>query len=238
MIDQNQKSELELGRAGYIAGNPRTLGRSLEDRMAAGGGANAGLRAQSKVASLQSDLDKKEIAAHETLMRNQNLSEGQLQTHFEEAVRSGDTSRARAAQNLLLAKGGPGKSNLQASYQRLEDELFGANANVGMRSALKNDLASSGLMGSNATLARFGADNNRTMTDFTSPTGWQEVYSGLTIDELAGQRYQNMLLAAQNGAITVEMASGVLDNDNARTKLTENSRQLLETIRSGGPIPT
>lgn len=238
MIDQNQKSELELGRAGYIAGNPRTLGKSLEDRMAAGGGANAELRAQSKVASLQSDLDKKEIAAHETLMKNQNLSEGQLQTHFEEAVRSGDTSRARAAQNLLLAKGGPGKSNLQASYQRLEGELFGANANVGMRSALKNDLASSGLMGSNATLARFGADNNRTMTDFTSPTGWQEVYSGLTTDELAGQRYQNMLLAAQNGAITAEMARGVLDNDNARTKLTENSRQLLETIRSGGPIPT
>ncbi len=237
MVDQNQKSELELGRAGYIASNPRTFGRSLQERMAAGGGANADLRADAKVATLQSDLDKKEITAHETLMKSRNLSNNQIQDEFETAVRAGDSNRARAAQNLLLSKGGPGKSNLQESYHRLEHELFGPNANENMRSVLKNDLANAGLMGSNATLARFGFENNTTMADLTSPAGWKDVYSGLTTEELAGQRYQNMILAAHSGAITHDMAAAVLSNDNARNKLTTQSRQLLKTIQAGGPLP-
>jgi hypothetical protein len=162
---------------------------------------------------------------------------------FKEAMKSGDTTKARAAQQILLSGGNKGISELQNAYTDIgnssSDEEYGKMMNDSIGQKVLSDLNSSGIKGKNASLAQMAytppVDSNgkkRTVADIAGDSG---TYSALTDAELAGQSEDNL----KKANISSTRAQSIIDNQNVWSQLSDNKKQIIQGYAAaGGGTPT
>ena len=160
---------------------------------------------------------------------------------FTEAMKNGDTTKARAAQQILLSGGNKGISELQNAYADLgnssTDAQYGKMMNDPIGQKVLSDLNSSGIKGKNASLAQMAytapVDSNgakRTVTDIATDAG---TYSALTDTELAGQSEDNL----RNANISSTRAQSIIGNQNVWSQLSDNKKQIIQGYAGTGGTP-
>jgi hypothetical protein len=158
---------------------------------------------------------------------------GKASAEFTDAMRSGDSTRARAAQSIMLSSGNAGISQLQASMESLEGD---ANYSSMMSSAtgqkVMSDLNGSGIKGKNAALAKLAYSGADTKVSDLASAG--STYSALTDAEVAGQSLDNIKRATQNNGITQERAVEMMNNQNIWSQLSEDKKQVIRN-RAASP---
>ena len=158
------------------------------------------------------------------------------QREFVSAMRSGNGTRARAAQQILLSGGNKGISNLQSGYSQLGHNEDGSamsgeaySSMMGQASSQKvlSDLNSAGIKGKNAALSAMAysehANADGTANTVDSIAANAGTYSALTDAELVGQNETNL----QQSGITSERAQGVMNNANVWQNLSENKKAII-----------
>lgn len=171
---------------------------------------------------------------------------------LKEAIISGDKTKARAAQRVLLSSGSPGLATLQSIYEgkhegkgtpaqmaeakALSSAALSAigNENRGeLVGSLRSEINSSGLKGKNNALARWGYDGGiraDQISKLTDPTAAESpsTFTKLNSVELAGQSVENLRLGATH--ISAEAAQAALSNPEAAAFLDDDKRLELKKI--------
>lgn len=145
---------------------------------------------------------------------------------FVGAMRSGDSTKARAAQQIMLSSGNAGISKLQESMESIEGD---ANYTSMMGSAtgqkVLSDLNGSGVKGKNAALAKLAYSQEGTKVSSLANDG--NTYSALNDAEVAGQSTGNIQKAITNGGITHERAAEMMNNQNVWSQLSEDKKTMI-----------
>ena len=171
---------------------------------------------------------------------------------LKDAIITGDVTKARAAQKILLNSGNVGLSTLQGVYsgthkgtnddgspdlasEELSKKALGALNSSAATGYLRSELNSAGLKGKNNALARFGFEKLKNPSDFESLVNSSDTYSKLNSVELAGQSESN--LDKNQSAISQTAAQAVLDNSAAAALLDDKKRAIF-TARAKNTIYT
>lgn len=129
---------------------------------------------------------------------------------FEDAVKVGDTVKARAYQNMLYNSGAHGHEAWQSSTEALESKK---EMSADMREKLQHNILSnhSGMKTVNNAAMRWAVDSNQTATlqDYKEDSA---TYSKLTNDELIASKAFVQEKAISLGVITKERASDMTTN--------------------------
>lgn len=221
---------------------------------------NFGSKSAASGVALSKKMEEEEVANAETLMRAQNdatVLPDKAKEIFDNAVKSGDTVKARAAQKILLGSGAPGIAMLRKSVK----DIKGNNKNQGTINSLRNDINAANLKGKDAVLAAWGYKNydpstvegdtpeanaKRAAIKAQKTASNEELgYDGISIDtigtdkstfsglnpvELAGQDISVLRTASAAGNITADQARGVLSNQNSSQLLSDDKRSHFEDI--------
>lgn len=200
--------------------NRSRLSGKFGDRSAA-----AGIAASQKIG--QEQVDNEALRMMNGVSSDKEISVAQEE--YEKALESGDTVKARAAQKVLLGKGGLGVSKIRESIEKAESSgrLHGASA-----AAVKKDLASAGLKGKDAALDKWSYSKD----SLDSLTKSRDTHSKLTDSELSTQSPASLIAAKDNGSLGAETAARILGNNNLANNLTAEARTLLEGL--AGPAVT
>ncbi len=163
---------------------------------------------------------------------------------FVEAMEGGDTTRARAAQKILLSGGNAGISKLQSGYSKLGQQMDSSGYGNMMGSAtgqkVLSDLSSSGIKSKNAALDKMAhtepvdASGNKATVDSIASS--ISTYTALTDSELAGQNAANLTLAASSGGLSAERAQRIRANDTVWSQLSEDKKEIISNV--AGPAAT
>ena len=157
-----------------------------------------------------------------------------------EAIQNGDTTRARAAQKVLLSSG-------SAGIQRLEGVLSDTDVadnmlqHKEMTSYLRSDINSAGLKGKNNALARWGFQGSVDSLARSDPglgttlSQHAETFTKLNSVELAGQSIESLDKGEASSAISATAATAVLNNTAAAALLDDKKRALFTRIASAQP---
>ena len=153
-----------------------------------------------------------------------------------EANSSGDVIRARAAQKILLSSGAPGIQKVHDTIHQLETSK---SLNQNVSSALRSDIASSGLKGKDNALSSwaYAVDINGKAITMRQSEQSASTYSGLNAVEMAGQNIEDLREGANVGGITAAHAQAVLSNDDAQAILGQEKRDFFASIANGQPAP-
>jgi hypothetical protein len=218
-----------------------------------------GDRSAASGVALSKKMEEEDVANAETLMRAQNdatVLPNKAQEIFEEAVKSGDTVKARAAQKILLGSGAPAIKMLRESVGKIK----GNDKNQGTINSLRNDINAANLKGKDAVLSAWGYKNYDPSTgknddekndlknkkrDAIATLGYDGMsietigadkgtFSGLNPVELAGQDI-DVLKRARD--ISGNQARDVLSNQNASQLLSDEKREHFEKIAADNPTP-
>ena len=156
------------------------------------------------------------------------------------AIKSGDVTKARAAQSILLNSGGAGLDQLHKTLNSSIDTNAKRNSEVG--TSLRTALNSAGLKGKNNALASWAyakdtdKDGNAVSDDankLESIAKSAGTFNGLSSAELGGQRPEILKAAQASGAITVAQAQAVLNSPDVIKDMDVSKRQLFEQVASG-----
>lgn len=171
------------------------------------------------------------------------------QHEFEEAMRAGDATKARAAQQILLSGGNKGISRLQDGYSNLGSsmgvEQYEAMMNAAPAQKALSDLSSAGIKGKNAALTQMSytaptttdANGNKVKTTVDSIANSAGTYNALTDSELAGQSDENLQSAINSGGVSQERASRIRSNDSVWSQLSENKKQMISGVAGPAQAP-
>ena len=139
---------------------------------------------------------------------------------LEKALKDNDQARVKAATQLLLSSGGPGRAIIRQQVESFQNSTSRYASTEGYQ-AMQQTLNSAGLKGSDNVLAKVGYTKDK-VTDITAN---KDTYSKLDDFEMAGQSDDDFKSAILSGAITRERAQNMLDN--ANLKLTPEKRNTL-----------
>jgi len=171
------------------------------------------------------------------------------QHEFEEAMRAGNATKARAAQQILLSGGNKGISRLQDGYSNLGSsmgvEQYEAMMNAAPAQKALSDLSSAGIKGKNAALTQMSytaptttdANGNKVKTTVDSIANSAGTYNALTDSELAGQSDENLQSAINSGGVSQERASRIRSNDSVWSQLSENKKQMISGVAGPAQAP-
>lgn len=184
--------------------------------------------------------ENEEVENAERLIRTEKGPDellGHAQTTFQDAVKSGDTIKARAAQKILLNSGAKGLGLLHESLT----SVVQTETNASTIADIKTDINGAGLKGRDNVVNTYGHDS-RSMGEIEND---KKIIGGLTPAELAGQIDGNLEHAERIGAISPAQAQLIIDNPNSAQLLNGPKLAVLHGIIAGrtppppaGPPPT
>jgi len=221
---KDQKFATALGKNGIRRKLARGLGVTA-------GGKYANQALDRTAIASKGAIEDKEVANAELLMRN-GVDPGKMidhaQAQLSSALTSGDAVKARAAQKILLSSGSKGRKGLReaiSSHVPSGDAAALAKQNTAI-SAIKGDLAKSGLKGSDVVLDKYAFDNGgNTISDITNAV---DTYSGLSSTEIAGQSADLLRAGIENGGISKGTAAGIASDPRLSVGMGAEERGVLE----------
>lgn len=147
------------------------------------------------------------------------------------ALKGGDVVRARAAQKILLGKGGAGTAAIRDVVRHGDFD----HQSAAVRAA-KADLASAGLKGKDAGLNAWSYDTKeRGLGEIDKDKG---TYGALTDAELSTQSAGSIKRALRSGGIDQARAKRIVENGDLQGNLTGDSHTALQAVGSGGAAPS
>jgi len=222
-IDQNQQTELNRAKVGYVASEMGT-NADLVDKMSQGGGPGAESRAKARALTELSKLNQEEVASEVIRMTDASRPEDMLadaNTAFIDAAQKGEKTRLQAAQSILL-KTSAGRDMLHNTLlANTGGSMTAIDNNSEMSKAFKNDLNAAGLKGSDAGLARLGFKSG-TLSDLDTLD--PDTYK-LNDTEIVGQTEAGLRRVIAAGHLGSETATRILASDTLKT--TEEQRRIL-----------
>ncbi len=145
---------------------------------------------------------------------------------YEAALESNDTTKARAAQKILLSKGGAGVRSIRSVVQKGK-----FNKDSEAVKAARSDLSAAGLKSKDAGLNAWSYDSkDRDLATLDREPG---TYSALTESELSTQSHGSMIRAVNSGGVSGTRAKNILDNSTLDANLTEDTRDVLRRAHQG-----
>lgn len=145
---------------------------------------------------------------------------------YEAALESNDTTKARAAQKILLSKGGAGVRSIRSVVQKGK-----FNKDSEAVKAARSDLSAAGLKSKDAGLNAWSYDSKN--RDLATLDGEAGTYSALTESELSTQSHGSMIRAVNSGGVSGARAKNILDNATLDANLTEDTRDVLRRAHQG-----
>lgn len=145
---------------------------------------------------------------------------------YEAALESNDTTKARAAQKILLSKGGAGVRSIRSVVQKGK-----FNKDSEAVKAARSDLSAAGLKSKDAGLNAWSYDSKN--RDLATLDGEAGTYSALTESELSTQSHGSMIRAVNSGGVSGTRAKNILDNATLDANLTEDTRDVLRRAHQG-----
>ena len=138
---------------------------------------------------------------------------GEMANAYKEAVRSGDSIKARAMQDMLMSSGGPGMSAWRGAVSDMEKDASSGMSNE-MSNTLRNHAMQSnpGLKGADAAAAKWATTN---ANDTSKKTSLDDIktdratWDGLSNEELMAQKKDAINDAVNSGAITSDRAKSM-----------------------------
>ena len=246
MSQQRQRNQ-QLKRAQTLGGHGNGLGAKYYKGINRLTGKNYGGKLSAHGAGIAVEMEKKEVADEAIRLQKQKdwTEQNKLamaQEAYEDAVAKGDTTRARAAQSILIAGGAQGIDRLHRGVRNAEGRA-GFDENSTTVQKCMSDLSAAGLKGKDAALNAWSYSEG-SIADIES-TG--RTYSELTDAELAGQSLESLTQASYavgadgQPALTAERARAMMGNDNVWQNLSGSKQDLLRTVAgtaAGPATPT
>jgi hypothetical protein len=170
------------------------------------------------------------------------------QSEFERAMKSGNATKARAAQQILLGGGNKGIGRLQDAYSNLGSSMSTSQYESMMNDApaqkVLSDLSGAGIKGKNAALTQMSytppvttdANGKKVKNTVDSIANSADTYNALTDTELAGQSEENLERAISSRALSPERAQRLQTNDTVWSQLSEGKKQMIAA--AAGPAPS
>lgn len=233
------------GEQEYIAKyiNDPTQGKDRSEAFARAAGAQgqhldrAGVAVRASAQASVDKLERESIQNREILIKARYDPREllrNLETDIQEAIRKGDTSEARAMQNILLGSGAKGKDHLYKALNTLEQSStapydFGTTE-VGK--ALRKDLSVAGLKPTDNALATWSYTSD-TLRNITRS---RDTYASLKPEELVTQSEDKFVAAAWSGAIDAAKATEMLANQTIAKSLSDSQKAVLNNLVAGVPI--
>jgi len=153
-------------------------------------------------------------------------SKGGAQKELEEALKSGDTIKARAATSVLLSSGAIGAEKLHQTVLGYGKKPENARL-AETYEAMQKDVNAASLKGTDAALATWSYSSNG---DLETIEKTKDTYSGLKMSEMASQTGESLGRASAVGSISQNMAKSILEADTSKTALTDETTSLLTSI--------
>ncbi len=200
--------------------NKSPLSGKMGDRMAASGAAEA-LKLRNE------DVDNEMLRMQGDWQPHEELDRAEVA--YADALRNDDVVKARAAQKILLSKGGAGAARIRSVVQA--GDFTGTSAAV---RGVKSDLAAAGLKGKDAGLNAWSYDSSE--RSLASVDNDAKTYTGLTDAELASQTHGSLVRAANSGGLSRTRSSDILDNKDLHGSMTGDTRSVFENVKSGTAV--
>lgn len=244
-----QRSKIRATNRAQKYGKGKVLGRISNSRLSGKAGSHLAATGMALASKEEAEAVDHEMVA---LQKQDGWTEanrlGKARDEFVEAMQAGDTTRARAAQRILLGSGNAGISQLQAGYSKLGTDMSDSSYGTMMESAtgqkVLSDLSSSGIKGKNAALDKMAhteplsrdAQGNVTgKNSVDSIAKSQSTYTALTDSELAGQNAANLTEAVNSGGLSTERAQRIKGNDTVWSQLSEDKKQIISNAAGSAP---
>ncbi|MBC7868695.1 hypothetical protein H7X69_00760, partial [Candidatus Saccharibacteria bacterium] len=239
----NRKTELNRANASYVGAESAT-DEDFRKQLARGSGEGALDRAKAASLNVKLKLERDEIEQAIELMveKTDPTKVGEMaEKAFITATKSGETTKARAAQKILATQlGAPGIKVLHESIKKIETD---GDGNVGTMSELKRDINNMGLKGKDNAVATWGYTPN---TNIKALEDDASTYNGLNPVELAGQNAASLAKAERSTdkdgkpAISAAQARFTLDSSGATALLSSAKVEILTRIANGEapPLPS
>ncbi len=194
--------------------------------------AAAGAETESKIAN--EDVDRAAILMQKQDGWNAATTIPKAQGELAEAIKKGDTTKARAAQKILL---GSGSKGVEALGQTLDKSVTTANKDGGTVQYLKSDITGAGLKGKDAALDKWSRETeindagkrvatSASISTLASRTGSLDALSD---HELAGQSVTRL---AQS-SISPVRANEIMGNNEVWGNLAEDKKQAIRDNVAG-----
>lgn len=148
-----------------------------------------------------------------------------------DAIRKGDTTRARAAQKILLGSGGKGIEELG---KQLNESVDSSNHESNTVQYLKSDITGAGLKSKDTVLDTWSRDKSGSSVTEVARQQGAAVFSKLNDVELAGQSHARIKQAIHDGHIDSVRANEIINNQAAWVNMSEEKRALFRAIASSG----
>jgi hypothetical protein len=148
-----------------------------------------------------------------------------------DAIKKGDTTRARAAQKILLGSGGKGIEELG---KQLNESVDSSNHESSTVQYLKSDITGAGLKSKDTVLDTWSRDKSGSSVTEVARQQGAAVFSKLNDVELAGQSHARIKQAIHDGHIDSVRANEIINNQAAWVNMSEEKRALFRAIASSG----
>jgi len=159
---------------------------------------------------------------------------GAMAEALKEAIKSGNTVKAQAMQNMMLASGGKGVSSYRNAMQDMESELARQGERLDYNSGVGADLRENmlknhgGVKKDAADLiaqAASGLDLNQVSNDRST---WQ-----MSDQDFVTQKDASVKIALDNSALGKDQAVRIMSNKNLTKELSEENLARVEAIAQG-----
>lgn len=182
--------------------------------------AGTGAEIESKIAN--EDVDRQASLMQKNWTAATTIPEAQKELGA--AIKAGDTTRARAANKILL---GSGSKGVAAAAETLSRSVHGGNVNDQTVQFLKSDITGAGLKSKDAALDAWSRDNSgATVENIASRPG---TLNALTDTELAGQSVQRIA----EGGVSTTRAGEIMGNDAVWSNMSEDKKGLIRAASAG-----
>lgn len=232
-ILNNRKAELNRANADYVS-KEEDSNEKFSAQLAKGGGEGAASRASASALNVKLKLAAEEVEneVKRTIEKGDPITMKQdVKRMFVDATKSGDTTKALAAQRILATKlGAPGIQALQDGIHDVETTGGGHAETI---TELKRSMGDYALKGKDNATTTWGYSGATIATIRADPG----TYSSLTPTELSGQNLRDLHDAAVAGILTTSQAESVRTNPNATQLLSQDKKDLFHAIENGLPIP-
>ena len=159
---------------------------------------------------------------------------GAMAEALKEAIKGGNTVKAQAMQNMMLASGGKGVSNYRNAMQDMENELARQGERLDYSSGVGADLRENMLKNHGSVKkdaadliaqAASGLDLNQVSNDRAT---WQ-----MSDQDFVTQKDASIKIALDNSALGKEQATRIMSNKNLTKELSEENLARVESIAQG-----
>ena len=203
-------------------------------------------------------MNQKEIGSIVSEFNSRNAGFDEIKVEMLKAIKGGDINRTRAMQNLLLNKGGAGKTALEQTYDAIykgtklsytdknghsvEETLnssYLASKNqetIRLNQIIRSDLNAANVKASNIVLSKLAAADSYS-TDINTIANSKSTYEGLNASEFVGQSAANFERAIESGALTEDMIMTIVKSPSTRPSMDKDKWAVLENQAKKGKIP-